>query len=61
MTESTRQRLIKKARQLSKDLEQERATNQELREVNANLLVERDAAEASGEVIEGTAIEVKGR
>ena len=45
MTESTRQRLIKKAQGLYQALERERRINQELREANANLRVERDAAD----------------
>jgi hypothetical protein len=46
MTESTRQRLIRKAQQLFAELEEERRLNEELREANANLRVERDAADA---------------
>jgi hypothetical protein len=45
MNESTRQRLIKKAQSLYRDLERERRINEELREANANLRVERDAAD----------------
>jgi len=45
MTESTRQLLIKKAQRLYGALESERRINQELREANANLRVERDAAD----------------
>jgi hypothetical protein len=45
MTESTRQLLIKKAQRLYRALESERRINQELREANANLRVERDAAD----------------
>ncbi len=45
MTESTRQLLLKKAQRLYSDLERERRINKELREANANLRVERDAAD----------------
>jgi hypothetical protein len=45
MSESTRQRLIKKAQRLFAELENERRINQELREANANLRVERDATD----------------
>jgi hypothetical protein len=45
MTESTRQLLIKKAQRLYRALERERRINQELREANVNLRVERDAAD----------------
>jgi hypothetical protein len=45
MTESTRQRLLDKAQRLFAELEQERRINRELREANANLRVERDAAD----------------
>jgi len=45
MTESTRQRLLKKAQGLYQALERERRISEELREANANLRVERDAAD----------------
>jgi hypothetical protein len=45
MTESTRQLLLKKAQRLYRELERERRINEELREANANLRVERDAAD----------------
>jgi hypothetical protein len=45
MPESSRQRLIKKAQSLYRDLVKERRINEELREANANLRVERDAAD----------------
>jgi hypothetical protein len=45
MTESTRQLLIKKAQRLYTALEKERRINNELREANANLRIERDAAD----------------
>jgi hypothetical protein len=45
MSESTRQLLIEKAQRLYRDLERERRINEELREANANLRVERDAAD----------------
>jgi len=45
MTESTRQLLLRKAQGLYKALERERRINQELREANANLRVERDVAD----------------
>jgi hypothetical protein len=45
MSESARQRLIKKAQRLFAELEKERRINQELREANANLRVERDATD----------------
>jgi hypothetical protein len=59
MNESTRQLLIKKAQRLYKALERERRINQELREANANLRVERDAADillggAMDELLGGT-------
>lgn len=45
MSESTRQLLIKKAQRLYRALERECRINEELREANANLRVERDAAD----------------
>jgi hypothetical protein len=53
VSESTRQRLIKKAQRLFAELENERRINQELREANANLRVERDA----GDVLLGEAMD----